>query len=181
MKARLLLILISSIILTSCQSFNKNSSEFDEDEFSDETDLDLEESEEESFEVIEEEEQIEELNEKILEEDETVEVPDKIYFDFNSRSLSENAKKSAQLQYLWLENNPDIQITIEGHCDDRGTKEYNISLGAKRANSLKQYFINRGINPSRIKTISYGEEKPYLIGTGDEIWKKNRRAVITER
>ena len=181
MKARLLLIIISSIILTSCQSFNKNLSEFDEEEFFDETGLDLEDVDEESFEVIEKKEEVEKVNEKILEEEETVEVPDKIYFDFNSRSLSEKAKESAKLQYLWLNNNPDVQIKIEGHCDSRGTMEYNIALGAKRANSLKQYFINRGINPSRIKAISYGEEKPYLVGTGDEVWKKNRRAVIIER
>jgi peptidoglycan-associated lipoprotein len=179
-----ILVFMLSHLLLSCQLFKKNDQKFSEDSFFDEEVAmsDQEENIEETFEVMENSQQVKEINEETIKnEEEFVEVQDKIFFDFNSSSISEEGRKVADLQYLWLKENPNINITIEGHCDERGTREYNISLGAKRADALKKYFINRGISQSRINVISFGEEKPYLIGAGQEIWKKNRRAVVVER
>jgi peptidoglycan-associated lipoprotein len=179
-------LLLSSLLL-SCQLVGKNQKEFNEEEFFNEDKIDLtveDENIEESYEIVEDADQMQKTNEEILKKEEEfveVEIDEMLYFDFGSQSLSDEAKKIADLQYLWLKENPNINITIEGHCDDRGTREYNISLGAKRAESLKSYFVSRGIDKSRIDTISFGEEKPYLVGAGEEVWKKNRRAFIAEK
>ena len=73
--------------------------------------------------------------------------------------------------------NSNINVIIEGHCDERGTREYNLALGAKRANSVKSYLTSSGINSSRIATISYGKERPVVQGTGRNVWRENRRAI----
>ena len=72
-----------------------------------------------------------------------------------------------------------IKVVIEGHCDERGTREYNIALGAKRANSIKNYLVQGGIINSRVRVVSYGKERPAAVGTGEAVWSKNRRAVTT--
>lgn len=100
---------------------------------------------------------------------------DTIYFDFDRYDLSQDAKKAI------LKNAKDIiannyTITVEGHCDERGTNQYNLSLGQKRANSVKDYYILMGVPESRIATISYGEEKPVCTESTEECWAKNRRA-----
>lgn len=76
-----------------------------------------------------------------------------------------------------MNSDPSIKVIIEGHCDERGTREYNIALGERRAMAAKKYLIGKGINASRIKVISYGKERPAFIGSGEDIWAKNRRAV----
>ncbi len=98
-----------------------------------------------------------------------------IYFVFDDFSLSEKAKKTLVEDAAWLMNNPQKEIVIEGHCDERGTEEYNIALGERRASSAKKYLINLGVKSSQLSTISYGEEKPADLGNDEEAWAKNRR------
>jgi peptidoglycan-associated lipoprotein len=82
-------------------------------------------------------------------------------------------------QAQWLKDHPAVAITVEGHCDERGTKEYNIALGAKRASSVKKALVSNGVEDSRIETISYGKERPAVVGNDEESYKQNRRAVTT--
>ncbi len=98
-----------------------------------------------------------------------------IYYVFDDFSLSEKAKKTLVEDAVWLMNNPQKEVVIEGHCDERGTEEYNIALGERRASSAKRYLINLGVKSSQLSTISYGEEKPADSGNDEEAWAKNRR------
>ena len=98
-----------------------------------------------------------------------------IYFDFDDFSLSEKAKKTLVEDAAWLMNNPQKEVVIEGYCDERGTAEYNIALGERRASSAKRYLINLGVKPGQLSTISYGEERPVDPGHNEEAWAKNRR------
>jgi peptidoglycan-associated lipoprotein len=99
-----------------------------------------------------------------------------VYFDFNDFSLSEQAKSSLAQNAAWLMNNPGRDVIIEGHCDERGTDEYNIALGERRANSAKRYLISLGVNAAQLSTISFGEERPSVQGYTEDAWAKNRRA-----
>ncbi|MDY7030907.1 MAG: peptidoglycan-associated lipoprotein Pal [Thermodesulfobacteriota bacterium] len=98
-----------------------------------------------------------------------------IHFDFDKFFLSDEAKETLSKKASWLLDNPDINITIEGHCDERGTNEYNMALGERRANSAMKYFVNAGVNAGRISLISYGEEKPLDPESNETAWAKNRR------
>ena len=98
-----------------------------------------------------------------------------IYFAFDDQSLSEQAKKTLIENAAWLMNNSQKTISIEGHCDERGTEEYNIALGERRANSAKKYLVSLGVNPDQLSTISYGEERPADPGHDENAWAKNRR------
>ncbi len=98
-----------------------------------------------------------------------------VYFSFDDFSLSEEAKKTLVEDAAWLMNRPEKKVAIGGHCDERGTGEYNLALGERRANSAKRYLINLGVNASQMSTISYGEEKPADSGHTEEAWAKNRR------
>lgn len=104
-------------------------------------------------------------------------VPNYVLFEVDSARLDQAALDSINKQIDWLKSNQDINVVIEGHCDERGTREYNLALGAKRANSVKSYLRSSGIKQSRIATISYGKERPPIPGTGEEVWAKNRRAI----
>ncbi len=106
-----------------------------------------------------------------------VEVQDRIFFGYDASDVSDEAKKILDVQIAWLKSDPTIKITIEGHCDERGTREYNIALGEKRANSVKKYLVAGGVESNRIKTISYGKERPAFFGAAESIFNKNRRAV----
>jgi peptidoglycan-associated lipoprotein len=99
-----------------------------------------------------------------------------IYFDFDSNSISETAKEILKENTKYLKDNPDLKIVIEGHCDERGTSEYNLALGQRRALKVKEYYVQLGIAPARIATISYGEEKPEDKKSNEAAWAKNRRA-----
>jgi peptidoglycan-associated lipoprotein len=99
-----------------------------------------------------------------------------IYFAFDNYSLSEQAKKTLIKNAAWLMKSPQKEIIIEGHCDERGTDEYNIALGERRAYSAKKYLITLGVNPDQLSTISYGEERPADSGHDEDAWAKNRRA-----
>lgn len=105
-----------------------------------------------------------------------------IYFEFDKYDLTEEARNILSQNAKLLLANPRAKLIIEGHCDERGTIEYNLALGEKRANSARDYLVNLGIQGSRLQTVSYGEEKPIDRGHAEESWAKNRRAhlVVTE-
>jgi peptidoglycan-associated lipoprotein len=103
-------------------------------------------------------------------------VNENIYFDFNESILRPEAREILKRKAQWLRRHPNASIIIEGHCDERGTGEYNIALGEKRAERAKTFLVNLGIERSRMTTISYGEERPAVRGHDEASWAKNRRA-----
>ncbi len=105
-----------------------------------------------------------------------------IYYEFDSIRLSPEAQEILSQKAAWLRENPGVRVTIEGHCDDRGTNEYNLALGEGRAQSARDYLVDLGIKASRINVISYGEERPIDKGQNEDAWARNRRAhfVIEE-
>lgn len=110
-------------------------------------------------------------------EDLVVNVGDRVFFNFDKFSLKADARKTLQRQAVWLKKYPANTITVQGHCDERGTREYNLALGERRANSVKNYLIALGINPNRVKTLSYGKERPAVAGSNEAAWAQNRRGV----
>jgi peptidoglycan-associated lipoprotein len=102
-------------------------------------------------------------------------VNDDIHFDFDSSALTPEAQDILKKKALWLKANPGVTVIIEGHCDDRGTNEYNMALGDRRADSAKSFLLALGIDKSRLTTVSWGEEKPLVRGTTEEARAKNRR------
>ncbi|MDI6687310.1 MAG: peptidoglycan-associated lipoprotein Pal [Desulfobacterales bacterium] len=103
-------------------------------------------------------------------------INENIYFDFDKYNLLPVAQQVLQKKADWLSNNPNVSVIIEGHCDERGTNEYNLALGDRRAESARNYLINLGIAGSRLTTVSYGEERPVDSGHDEVAWAKNRRA-----
>ncbi len=99
-----------------------------------------------------------------------------VYFDYNDVALKLEAQEVLRSKATWMTENPDVLVVIQGHCDDRGTTEYNLALGDKRANSVKGFLVDMGVNVSRLSTISYGEEQPAVSGADEASWSKNRRA-----
>ncbi|UCG07142.1 MAG: peptidoglycan-associated lipoprotein Pal [Desulfobacterales bacterium] len=99
-----------------------------------------------------------------------------IYFEFDKSTLTSQAKQSLVEKAKWLSANLDVRVIIEGHCDERGTNEYNLALGDRRAASTKTFLVDLGISPSRLTIISYGEERPLVPGHSEDAWAKNRRA-----
>ena len=99
-----------------------------------------------------------------------------IFFAFDSAMLSQAAKHTLLRKEYYMKNNTADSVIIEGHCDERGTNEYNLALGERRAESAKRYLVNLGIDASRLETVSYGEERPVDSGSNEAAWKKNRRA-----
>jgi len=99
-----------------------------------------------------------------------------IYFEFDQSILSDTAKQNLTKKAEWLKAFPSAKALIEGHCDERGSAEYNLALGQKRADAAMQYLVSLGINANRLSTISYGKEKPLNTGHNEEAWAKNRRA-----
>jgi len=99
-----------------------------------------------------------------------------IYFEFDSSALLSVAQDVLKRKAQWLRDNPGASVVVEGHCDERGTNEYNLALGDRRSNSAKSFLADLGISASRLKTISYGEERPVDTGHNEETWAKNRRA-----
>ena len=110
-------------------------------------------------------------------EDLAVSVGDRVFFDYDSAVLSSQATGILDRQAAWLKQYPDVIVTIEGHTDERGTTEYNLALGDRRANAVKNYLVALGIGSERILTISYGEERPAEPGHDEAAWAQNRRAV----
>jgi peptidoglycan-associated lipoprotein len=110
-------------------------------------------------------------------QDFAVNVGDRIFFDTDSSELSSTAQATLAKQATWLQQYARYNVTIEGHADERGTREYNFALGARRAENTKEYLIARGIPASRIRTISYGKERPVATCNDISCWSQNRRAV----
>ena len=100
-----------------------------------------------------------------------------LLFDYDSAKLDSSAKIMLDAQSRFLRANTDLNFIVEGHCDERGTREYNLALGEKRAQSVKNYLISLGISTERISTISYGKERPAVVGSNDGAWAQNRRSV----
>jgi peptidoglycan-associated lipoprotein len=102
---------------------------------------------------------------------------DTVRFATDSYDIDPEARAILDSQISWLQQYPNVRVTIEGHCDERGTREYNLALGDRRANSAKNYLASRGVAASRISVISYGKERPVALGSDEAAWAQNRRAV----
>ena len=110
-------------------------------------------------------------------QDFSVNAGDKVYFTVDSAQLSAQAQTTLRAQATWLNKYPQYSVTIEGHADERGTREYNIALGARRAASVRTFLSGIGVNPARLRTISYGKERPVATCNDISCWSQNRRAV----
>ena len=106
-----------------------------------------------------------------------VDVPDRMFFSYDSYALTSTAQSTLSKQAKWLKANPSVTISVEGHADERGTREYNLALGDRRANAAKDYLMSQGISSNRVTTISYGKERPVKSGSNDTAWAQNRRSV----
>ena len=104
-------------------------------------------------------------------------VGDRVFFELDKSDLSQEARQTLDRQAAWLKRYPTVHVAIEGHCDERGTREYNMALGARRANTVKSYLAALGIDAGRLGTVSYGAERPSVLGTGEAVWSQNRRGV----
>jgi len=102
-----------------------------------------------------------------------------VYFDFDSSVLRDDARRTLDQDVEWLKANPTVRVQVEGHCDERGTEEYNLHLGERRANAVKQYLVKSGIDQARLFTISYGKDRPVDPGHNEAAWAKNRRAQFS--
>ena len=108
-----------------------------------------------------------------------------IFFDYDRAEIRGDQRATLQANADWLRDHPNVRVLVEGHCDERGTREYNLALGNQRAQATRDYLISLGINANRIETISYGEENPLVMGEGEQFWSQNRRgefvAVTSEQ
>lgn len=104
-------------------------------------------------------------------------VGDTVHFAYNKYEIQDNDKPTLQRQAAWLGRYPNVRVTIQGNCDERGTREYNIALGARRANSVKEYLTSLGVSAARIDTVSYGKERPICAESTEACWAQNRRGV----
>lgn len=110
-------------------------------------------------------------------EDLVLNVGDRVFFGFDKYDLSDEAQGTLQRQAAWLKANPTVTLVIEGNCDERGTREYNLALGERRATAVKNYLVTLGISANRLSTISYGKERPVALGHNEAAWAQNRRSV----
>ena len=111
--------------------------------------------------------------------DKAMTVPAKIYFNYDQYLITDMAQNILDIQIAWVEENPSKYILVEGHCDERGTREYNLALGERRANVVIEYLSSMGVADGRLNVVSYGKERPDVEGAYDDAWQKNRRAVTT--
>ena len=102
---------------------------------------------------------------------------DRVFFGFDKSNLTADSVKVLKTQAEWLKANPEKKVVVEGHTDDRGTRDYNLALGERRAVAVKNYLISRGVDADRIRVISYGKERPAVVGANESAWSQNRRAV----
>ena len=108
-----------------------------------------------------------------------IKVGDRVLFGYDSSELDDDDRSVLDNQAKFLNQNPSLKVTIEGHCDERGTREYNLALGEKRASAVKDYLISVGINSERVSVVSYGKERPQVLGSNKAAWSMNRRSVTT--
>lgn len=104
---------------------------------------------------------------------------DRVFFAYDSSELTDEARDTLAKQAEWLGHHSRARVNIEGHCDERGTREYNLALGERRANAVKSYLMALGVPASRMNSISYGKERPAVVGNSDSAWSQNRRGVMT--
>ena len=109
--------------------------------------------------------------------DKLAQVGNTVFFAFDSAELSAESKDTLDRQAAFLNVNPTLVVVVEGHADERGTREYNLALGDRRAVSVRDYLLAKGLNAARIRTVSYGKERPAVVGSNEEAWAKNRRAA----
>lgn len=111
-------------------------------------------------------------------EDLSVNIGDRVFFAYDSSIISSEAQVTLMRQVEWLNRYPHLNVIVEGHCDERGTREYNLGLGERRATSVKNFLINSGVPSNRIRVISYGKERPAVFGSNESSWRQNRRGVL---
>jgi peptidoglycan-associated lipoprotein len=104
---------------------------------------------------------------------------DRVFFAFDRSDINAEGRQTLERQAAWLHRYPNVSVVIEGHCDERGTREYNLALGERRANAVKNVLIAAGVSAARISTISYGKERPIVLGSNEEAWAQNRVAITT--
>jgi len=112
-------------------------------------------------------------------EDLRVNVGDTVHFALNEYNIEDADKQILSRQAAWLQKYPSVRVTIEGHADERGTREYNLALGARRANAVKEYLVSQGVSTARVETVSYGKERPICTESNESCWSENRRGVTT--
>jgi peptidoglycan-associated lipoprotein len=108
-------------------------------------------------------------------------VGDRVFFDYDSSTLDQADRDVLARQAAWLNQYPNVVLTIEGHCDERGTREYNLALGARRAAAVREHLVSLGVSAARVETISYGSERPTCAASAENCWQQNRRGVATIR
>ena len=106
-----------------------------------------------------------------------INVGDRVFFDFDKSTLRPNGRTTVERWAAWLKTFPANKIIVEGHADERGTREYNLALGERRANASREYLISLGIDPNRVRTISFGKERPAIPASNENAWAQNRRGV----
>ena len=106
-----------------------------------------------------------------------VNVGDTVHFALNQYNIEENDKATLSKQAAWLTRYPSVRLTVEGHADERGTREYNLALGARRANAVKEFLVAQGVAAGRLETVSYGKERPICTESNEDCWSQNRRGV----
>ena len=107
-----------------------------------------------------------------------INVGDRVFFDFDKSTLKPAGRTTIERWAAWMQTYPANKVIIEGHADERGTREYNLALGERRASASREYLVSLGIDPNRVKTISYGKERPAVPGSNENAWAQNRRAVV---
>jgi peptidoglycan-associated lipoprotein len=110
-------------------------------------------------------------------EDFRVNVGDTVHFGYNEYNIQDNDRAVLGRQAQWLAKYPSVRVSVEGHCDERGTREYNLALGARRANAVKEYLVSQGVSAARLETVSYGKERPICTESNEACWAQNRRGV----
>lgn len=104
-------------------------------------------------------------------------VGDRVFFDFDSANVTPQGAETLRKQAAWLKKYPSVTLSVEGHCDERGTREYNLALGERRASAVRDFLVGQGITANRVTTITYGKEKPEVVGSTEWAWSQNRRGV----
>ena len=111
-------------------------------------------------------------------EDLVANVGDRVFYDFDKSDLKPEARRTIERWAAWMKQYPNVTVTVEGHCDERGTREYNLGLGDRRANAAKNFLVSLGVEARRVATISYGKERPAVLGSNDAAYAQNRRGVM---
>ncbi|MBY0338439.1 MAG: peptidoglycan-associated lipoprotein Pal [Acetobacteraceae bacterium] len=114
-------------------------------------------------------------------EDLAANVGDRVFFDTDRASIRADQRTVLERQARWMQQNAQVQVTVEGHADERGTREYNLALGQRRANAARDVLVASGVSGARVQTISYGKDRPDALGSTEQAWAQNRRAVTVVR